>query len=232
MVKFKRFTLGIVQDLKSQGYKWTKASDDKQRISLIAEEYHDAVVVTNADTGMNTLYTRGPRVYVGRKFGKFPVREVERTDERVIVTPMYGGAMHFKTITSYPIGEAPPKKTVEEEAPIATDPIEFGTAPLEYQKKLPGIKETAQAEFAGIPEMPKKVEQKKPETLKEYLYTTLEEPGKPVAPEEELEPKKEKKPEERKDADLGEFLAWTVLTVGGTLGVMKTLDQRSGVFQG
>lgn len=231
-VQEKRFTLGIVRDLTAQGYKWTRASDDRNKIKDIAQDYEDAVVVHNPTTGLSTLYTRGYKLPVS-KVGKYRVADVEHVGEEVKVRTLEGESIRFKDITCYPIGEKPPEEKIveaaKEEPTLSTSTVEVGKIPLEYQAAIPGLG-SGQAEFAGLPA--EKKDEKKPAVEKpEYFYTTLEAPGKPVGKEEELKPKKEKPEEERPETDLGEFAAWVVLAGGGAIGFLKALDHRSGMQQ-
>ena len=232
-VQEKRFTIGIVRDLTAQGYKWTRASDDREKIKDIAQDYADAVVVHNPTTGLSTLYTKGFKLPV-TKVGKYRVADVEHAGEEVKVRTLEGERIRFKDITCYPIGEKPPEEKIvegaKEEPTLSTSVVEVGKVPLEYQAAIPGLG-SGQAEFAGLPAVEKKDEKKPAEEKPEYFYTTLEAPGKPVGKEEELKPKKEKPEEERPETDLAEFCAWGILAGGGAVGFLRALDQRSGMQQ-
>jgi len=244
MVEVRKFSLGVVQDIKGQGYKWTKASDDDKKIKQLAEDYPEAVLVHNTDTGLWTLYTKGTRLYLGSQFGKYPVRHVEKVGGEVIVTPIEGEEMKFKSILAFemkePVTPTPPPDIIEDkeavpgELPMFSKPVQVGTPKLKYQASIPGIKTTPQAKFGDIPDMPKPKKEPKPKPqpgTPEYFYTTLEKPGEAAGPESELKPKKPKKEKEREETDIFEFLSWSVLGVGGALGMLKGLDMRSGVYR-
>lgn len=233
MVTVKKFTIGHINDLKSEGYKWQKAGSDREKILGDAEDYDTAVVVHNTDTGMFTIYAKGERKLGIAKLGKYRVEGVVLTDDKVVVTPYYGEPIVFKDITRYPVKAEPPKeekhfieKVIEEETPeecilrvekeepqLTTPAVEVGGPALQYQAKVTG-EGPAYWKFGGKEEKKKKKKAIAPGG--EEFYKTLEPTDEPKSDEQ---------------TDVVEFVAWMFLGGGGSLGILNAMDRRANIPQ-
>ncbi|MBA7620929.1 hypothetical protein ES703_28285 [subsurface metagenome] len=228
MVTVKKFTIGHINDLKSEGYKWQKAGSDREKILGDAEDYDDAVVVHNTETGMFTIYAKGERKLGIAKLGKYRVEGVVLTDDKVVVTPYYGEPIVFKDITRYPVQAEPPLKeeitereqitereeiTEKVEPQLTTPAVEVGGPSLQYQAKVTG-EGPAYWKFGGKEEKKKK---KKPVAPGgEAFYKTLEPTDNPKSDEQ---------------TDVVEFVAWMFLGGGGSLGILNAMDRRANIPQ-
>lgn len=218
MVTVKRFSLGVVQELQSQGYKWTKASTDRNKILDHAEDYTEAVVIHNTESGLFSLYSRGMKYPIKAKVGRYRVSGIEHRAGEVIVTPLEGEEFRFKDITRYPVQERPPEKEIPKEVEEekvepqpSTPAVEVAGPALQYQAKVTE-EGPAYWKFGGKEEKKKKKE--KPTVSGDDFYKTLEETGEPTKKEEG-------------QTDLGELVAWIILGGGGTIGYLHALDQRT-----
>ena len=229
MVTVKKFTIGNINDLKSEGYKWQKAGSDRAKVLSDAEDYDDAVVVHNTETDMFTIYAKGGRTLGVAKLGKYRVEAVELTNDKVVVTPYYGEKIVFKDITRYPVlAEPPPKEEITEreqitereeitekevEPELTTAAVEVGGPSLQYQAKVTG-EGPAYWKFSGKEEKKKKKKAIAPGG--EAFYKTLE------ATDE---------PKSKDQTDVVEFVAWMVLGGGGSLGILNAMDRRANIPQ-